>query len=93
MGGPAPEVVLRHGRVANWGAARLAVWRVVAPSNAPRQPEVVLLVVTDRERKLTLRPGDAFQVGGETWKLKEVLDPEGHDYRVVLSRLSSTTRP
>lgn len=48
---------------------------------------VVVSVLDDSERDLTLHPGDTFRLGDETWKLDRVEDPGVDNLTAVFARI------
>lgn len=46
---------------------------------------------TDAEGTIEVRPGQAFQVAGETWQVAEVRKPTEPDWEVVLRHVGTGT--
>lgn len=56
---------------------------------APRVGLATVDFATDAEGTIEVRPGEAFEVAGETWQVAEVRDPTEPDWAVVLRRVGS----
>jgi hypothetical protein len=56
-------------------------------SAAPRVGLATVDFATSAEDTVEIRPGDIFQVAGETWQLAEVRKPAEPDWAVILRRV------
>jgi hypothetical protein len=85
------RVALRHGRVRNLGSGRVGVHFLSNPAldNQPVQAELALLPAGEPERHVTVREGETFEVGPETWVLASVDNVGTYDYVVWIARQPS----
>ncbi|MGW8971869.1 DUF6406 domain-containing protein [Streptomyces platensis] len=82
----ADTIGLWHGMQRNTGTARFAVMDIYRESDA--SVRVRLGVVTTEEQDHTLRIGETFPVGDETWQLADLTGwPSEDDWTVVLRRV------
>ncbi|MFG2089797.1 MULTISPECIES: DUF6406 domain-containing protein [unclassified Spirillospora] len=81
------EIGLRDGRQAHLDAdMKIGVFNIHAGGEGGPL-EVVVAVKDDNEHKFTLRPGDTFPVGDQTWRLDRVIDPGGDGSTAVFARI------
>lgn len=73
------EIGLGHGLLRSLGAGRKIGVVYLREGDEGGPPEVVVFVDDGREHDITLRPGDTFPVGDETWKLDRVEDPDSRN--------------
>ncbi|MFD8569822.1 DUF6406 domain-containing protein [Streptomyces sp. NPDC059639] len=87
MGGP-DTIGLWHGIQRNTGDASFAVMDIYRDSDG--SVRVRLGIVAAEERFHTLRVGETFPVGDETWQLAELTGwPSEDDWIVTLRRIKS----
>jgi hypothetical protein len=83
------EVVLTQSTFSDEGTVGFGVVYIVDTDSAA--PQVRLATVdfsTNAESTINVRPGEMFQVAGETWQLAEVRKPAEPGWAVVLRRVS-----
>ena len=88
------RAALRHGRVKNLGSGRIAVHFLSNPDldHEPVRAELVILPDGEAERKVTVREGETFPIGPDTWVLESVDNVGTYDYVVWIARQSDGAR-
>jgi len=83
------SVDLRHGRAYNLGSGRVAVHFVSNPQldGEPVRAELVVAVPGVAEQHVTVREGEQFPVGTQTWALAGVDKVGSYDYVVRIARV------
>ncbi|URM99382.1 hypothetical protein LUW76_36505 [Actinomadura madurae] len=66
------EIGVQHGTLAHLGGDMEIGLVHVREGQGGDPPEVVLFIKDESERDLTLRPGDTFPIGDQTWVLDRV---------------------
>lgn len=79
------EIHLQHGRQRNTTIGSFGVIYVDAREGHPLT--VRLGVAAEEENRYTLRLGDTFPVGDQTWRLDRVDDPGTRNWTVVLTKV------
>ncbi|GAA1797804.1 DUF6406 domain-containing protein [Actinomadura chokoriensis] len=80
------RIGLRHGRLRHLNAGTIGVVDV-KEADEEGLPEVVAFVKDDGERDISLRPGDTFSIGNETWRLDHIKDADDLNWTVVFVRI------
>lgn len=82
------DVVLTQSAFADLDTVGFGVAYVLDRDTAvPRVGLATVDFSTNAENTVELRPGEAFQIAGETWQLTEVRKPTEPDWAVVLRRV------
>jgi hypothetical protein len=85
-------VDLQHGLIYSVGAGPVdvAVMHLSNPVLDGQPQSVVLMVATadGEEHDFTLRVGDRFPAGPETWQVRSIDDPGDYDYTVRIERVA-----
>ena len=86
-------VDLKHGQLHDINTGWVGVMHLSNPEIDHQPPHVVLAVTThDRqEREFTLRVGERFKAGDESWLLQGIDDVDSYDYTVRIVRVGSST--
>ena len=82
------EIDLTWSESAELGTVGFTVAYLLDRETVPRVGLVTIDFSRNAEERIELRPGDSFQVGGETWQLAEVRNPTEKDWAVVLRRVN-----
>ncbi|MHC5257544.1 DUF6406 domain-containing protein [Streptomyces sp. UC4497] len=87
----ADTIALWHGIQRNTGIASFAVMDIYRESDASVRVRLGIVAAAE-EQYHTLRVGEAFSVGDETWQLAELTGwPSEDDWIVKLRRVSATS--
>jgi hypothetical protein len=84
------EVELRQSSFADLDSVGFAVAYILDPDTTPRVGLATVDFSTRAEERIELRPGESFQIAGQTWQVAEVRKPAAPDWTVVLRRLGAT---
>lgn len=81
------EIGLRHGRLRSLDADMKIGIVDIREGDDSTPPEVIVFIKDDGEHDFTLRPGETFPIGDQTWKFDRVKGSGGGNLTAVFARI------
>lgn len=86
------NAALRHGRVSSLSVGRVAVASLSNPEldGEPVRVELVVVPAGEPEQHVTVREGEQFTIGPQTWVVEGVDNPGTYDYVVRIAAVPAS---